>query len=55
MEKPEFIVTGTSGPDHNKEFEIMIKIGDIEFSPERANNKKAAEQIAAHTTLSDLI
>ena len=55
MEKPEFIVTDTSGPDHNKEFEIMIKIGDTEFPPARANNKKAAEQKAAHLTLSDLI
>ena len=36
------------GPDHNKSFEVCVKIGDEEIGRGLGRTKKAAEQVAAY-------
>ena len=36
------------GPDHNKSFEICVKIGETELGRGAGRTKKAAEQVAAY-------
>lgn len=36
------------GPDHNKTFEVCVKIGDTEIGRGTGRTKKAAEQVAAY-------
>lgn len=42
---------GESGPDHNKEFTVMARIGGIEYAVGKGKTKKGAEQVAAYNTI----
>jgi ribonuclease-3 len=46
-ETPQYIVAGATGPDHQKEFEIVVKIGDKELASAKGKSKKSAQQEAA--------
>jgi len=48
---PEYIVISASGPDHKKEFEVMIKVAGRELSTAKGNSKKEAHQEAARLAL----
>ncbi|NOZ76015.1 MAG: ribonuclease III [FCB group bacterium] len=54
LESPRFIVAKVSGPDHQRMFEIYVKIGSREFRPGLGSNKKTAEQSAAQIALEKL-
>ena len=41
-------LVGEEGPDHNKSFEVCVKIGDEEIGRGLGRTKKAAEQVAAY-------
>lgn len=43
---PEYQVIGESGPDHLKEFEISVRVGE-HLGIAKARNKKKAEQLSA--------
>ena len=51
---PIFHTTNITGPDHDKEYEIHVQIGDRTFPTAIDSNKKAAEQTAASNALSIL-
>ena len=44
---PEYIVKTESGPDHNKEFEIELKINKKVYATAKGKSKKQAQQAAA--------
>lgn len=46
-ETPKYIVAGSSGPDHQKEFIIAVEVGDKEIAKAKGKSKKEAQQIAA--------
>ncbi|MEE8336138.1 MAG: ribonuclease III [Candidatus Neomarinimicrobiota bacterium] len=46
-ENPKFLVSHISGPDHQKLFEIQVKIGKKVFPSGVGSDKKSAEQQAA--------
>lgn len=46
-ETPQYIVAGSSGPDHQKEFDILVKVGDRELATAKGKSKKEAQQEAA--------
>jgi ribonuclease-3 len=48
---PEYIVISASGPDHKKEFEVMIKVAGRELATAKGNSKKEAHQEAAKLAL----
>lgn len=48
---PVYDVISESGPDHNKTFEVCVKIRDDVWGRGRGKNKKAAEQEAARDAL----
>ena len=47
LANPKFLVSDVSGPDHEKLFEVQVKIGDDVYLSGIGTNKKAAEQHAA--------
>ena len=47
IENPVFLVKDISGPDHQKTFEIQVKIGSTTYASGLGTNKKTAEQTAA--------
>ena len=47
-ERLEYKLLRTEGPDHNKSFEVCVKIGDEEIGRGLGRTKKAAEQVAAY-------
>ena len=47
----EYVVVSETGPSHNKEFEIEVKIDDIVYGKGIAHSKKEAEQQAAKDAL----
>ncbi|MFQ6604108.1 MAG: ribonuclease III [Fidelibacterota bacterium] len=51
---PRFIVSNVSGPEHQKMFEVLVKIGSDSYQPGIGSNKKAAEQAAAQNALDSL-
>ena len=51
---PQYIVTGSSGPDHKKEFIIMVKINDKEIAQAKGKSKKEAQQEAAKMAIEKL-
>jgi ribonuclease-3 len=51
---PQYIVTGSSGPDHKKEFVIMVKINDREVAQAKGKSKKEAQQEAAKQAIEKL-
>ena len=54
IENPLFIVKDISGPDHQRTFEIQVKIGREKYSTGTGTNKKTAEQLAAKLALEEL-
>jgi len=47
IDNPKFLVSNVSGPDHQKLFEVHVKIGNEIFPSGIGTNKKSAEQHAA--------
>ena len=47
IDNPKFLESNVSGPDHQKLFEVHVKIGDEIFPSGIGTNKKSAEQHAA--------
>ena len=39
------------GPDHNKQFQVGVLIGDIQYGTGNGRTKKAAEQDAAYQAI----
>jgi len=54
IDNPLFLVKDISGPDHQRTFEIQVKIGSNKFSSGLGTNKKTAEQLAAKLALEEL-
>jgi ribonuclease-3 len=51
---PFYRVTGTSGPDHARLFEVEVAVGERVFGQGRGPSKQAAERAAAADALSKL-
>jgi ribonuclease-3 len=51
---PVYLVLGTRGPDHEKQFQIAAKIIKRTFLPAWGRNKKEAEQRAAANALAEI-
>ncbi|MFP4485753.1 MAG: ribonuclease III [Campylobacterales bacterium] len=51
---PEYILQKTSGPDHQKEFEISVVIEGRVYATQSGNSKKDAQQKAAQLALMEL-
>ncbi len=51
IDTPKFFISNVSGPDHQKMFEIRVKIGDKTFPSGIGMEKKSAEQSAAQNAL----
>ncbi len=51
---PEYIVVGSSGPDHQKEFEVMVQVNGQELSRAKGKSKKEAQQESARLALEKL-
>ncbi len=54
LANPKFLVSAVSGPDHQKLFEVHVKIGDDIYPSGIGTNKKAAEQHAAQHAMEAL-
>ena len=54
LSNPKFLVSDVSGPDHQKLFEVHVKIGDDVFPSGIGTSKKAAEQHAAQYAMESL-
>ena len=54
IENPLFLVKDITGPDHQRTFEIQVKIGMKKFSSGMGTNKKTAEQTAAKLALEEM-
>ena len=52
--KPKGTKKDISGPDHQRTFEIQVKIGMKKFSSGMGTNKKTAEQTAAKLALEEM-
>jgi len=50
---PDYHVTGESGPDHDKTFQVQVSVGPV-VAEGSGKSKKAAEQIAAGNALDQL-
>jgi ribonuclease-3 len=54
LANPKFLVSDVSGPDHQKLFEVHVKIGSDVYPSGIGTNKKAAEQHAAEYAMEAL-
>ena len=54
IENPLFLVKDITGPDHQRTFEIQVKIGSNKYSSGMGTNKKTAEQLAAKLALEEM-
>ena len=54
IQNPLFLVKDITGPDHQRTFEIQVKIGLKKYSSGMGTNKKTAEQIAAKLALEEM-
>ena len=45
------ILTGETGPDHNKQFEVEVRINGVPAGNGAGHTKKAAEQAAAYQAI----
>ncbi|MCC6573675.1 MAG: ribonuclease III [Planctomycetes bacterium] len=52
---PVYRVAGEFGPDHQKEFHVMVRVGNQTFGPGLGRSKKEAEQRAAKMALAALL
>jgi ribonuclease-3 len=50
-DSPEYSVVGESGPDHDKEFVVSVKVGGEVLATGKGKSKQSAQQEAAHTAL----
>ncbi len=48
---PEYVVVRATGPDHNKEFEVMVKVAGKEYARAKGKSKKSAHQEAARLAI----
>jgi len=48
---PEYVLVKATGPDHKKEFEIMVKVSDKKLATAKGKSKKEAQQNAAKMAL----
>jgi len=51
---PQYVVTGETGPDHDRDFECIVTHSGIELGRGRGKSKKAAESEAAVAALKTL-
>jgi ribonuclease-3 len=51
---PEYVMTGATGPDHDRDFECVVTHGGVELGRGRGKSKKAAESEAAVAALKAL-
>ncbi len=51
---PVYDIVASSGPDHQKVFEIRVRIGTLVFPPATGSSKRAAEKQAARNALNEL-
>lgn len=51
---PEYVTTGSSGPDHAKVFEVEVRIQGIAYGRGHGSSKNIAARIAAQTALEAL-
>jgi len=54
IENPIFKIKDISGPDHQKTFEIQVKVGKKNYTSGFGTNKKTAEQFAAQNALDEM-
>ena len=54
IENPLFMVKDITGPDHQRTFEIQVKVGSKKYSSGMGTNKKTAEQTAAKLALEEM-
>lgn len=52
---PEYLMLGTSGPDHQKEFSVCVRVHGKDYAVAIGKSKKEAEQNAAKEALKELI
>jgi ribonuclease-3 len=50
-QRPEYVMTGASGPDHNPKFTVEVRFGDQVLGRGSGRSKKAAEVEAARDAL----
>ena len=48
---PDYILKDATGPDHNKEFEVEVRVNDRLLATAKGKSKKSAQQEAAHRAL----
>ena len=49
----EYILTGESGPDHDKQFTVSVQVNGQVFGNGTGHTKKAAEQAAAYQAIQE--
>ena len=54
IENPLFLIKDITGPDHQRTFEIQVKVGSRKYSSGMGTNKKTAEQTAAKLALEEM-
>ena len=50
----KYYVVNEIGPDHNKQYDVVVKINDATYGGGLGKNKKEAEQLAAKQALEKL-
>ncbi|HEX4925376.1 MAG TPA: putative dsRNA-binding protein, partial [Bdellovibrionales bacterium] len=50
---PHYVLISQTGPDHEKRFEVEVRMGEQGLSTGTGSSKKAAEQDAARKALTD--
>jgi len=53
-ETPDYELVGSHGPDHAKEFEVIVRVEGKILGRGRRSSKKSAEQVAAREALQEL-
>lgn len=48
---PKYLILNERGPDHAREFQVSVKVGELQFVGDWARSKKLAEQAAAMLAL----
>ena len=52
---PEYVLLGASGPDHQKEFSVCVRVNGKNYAVAIGKSKKEAEQNAAKQTIGELL
>ena len=53
-DNPNFLIKDVTGPDHERIFEVQVKIGKTLYRSGQGSNKKTAEQLAAKIALEEM-